>query len=79
MDRSSWTEDDGALAVHEIGAELARAGYYLFVYSSAQRFIEPDVVAGIQYRRLPGNTEAEVEAAVRELVELLGDAETGEQ
>ncbi|MBF6074824.1 hypothetical protein IU498_09310 [Nocardia beijingensis] len=79
MDRPSWTEDDGAPAAHEIGAELARADYDLFVYSSAQRFVERDVVAGIQYRRLPGNTEAEVEAAVRELVELLGDAETGEQ
>ncbi|MGW5728313.1 hypothetical protein [Nocardia beijingensis] len=58
MDRPSWTEDDGAPAAHEIGAELARADYDLFVYSSAQRFVERDVVAGIQYRRLPGNTEA---------------------
>ncbi|MGV9723442.1 TIR domain-containing protein [Nocardia beijingensis] len=39
----------------------------------------PEFLKGIQYRRLPGNTESDVEAAVRELVELLGDAETGEQ
>ncbi|MEU6829094.1 hypothetical protein ABZ894_10615 [Nocardia beijingensis] len=39
----------------------------------------PEFLKGMQYRRLPGNTEAEVEAAVRELVERLGDTETGEQ
>lgn len=46
MDRPSWTEDDGARAARDIGAELARAGYDLFVYSSAPRFVERDVVAG---------------------------------
>jgi hypothetical protein len=45
-DRPSWTEDDGARAAREIGAELAQAGYDLFVYSSAPRFVERDVVAG---------------------------------
>ncbi|MEU6188525.1 hypothetical protein [Nocardia sp. NPDC047038] len=45
-DRPSWTEDNGARAAREVGAELARAGYDLFVYSSAPRFVERDVVAG---------------------------------
>ncbi len=45
-EQPSWTEEDGARAAGEIGAELVKAGYDLFVYSSAPQFVERDVVAG---------------------------------
>lgn len=45
-DEPPWSEEAGARAASEIGAALAKAGYDLIVYSSAEKFVERDVVGG---------------------------------